>query len=64
MLKRKKERNKVAPSGVWTHAPQFQCSLRAILAYLNTLQSGGNALPMVYLKVIYIQKIYFVELKK
>jgi hypothetical protein len=51
MLKRKKERKKkFFPSGVWTHAPQFQCSLQAILAYLNTLQSGSNALPMVYLK--------------
>jgi hypothetical protein len=50
MLKRKKERKKIAPSWDCTHGPQFQCSLQAILAYLNTLQSGGNALPMVYLK--------------
>jgi hypothetical protein len=39
-VKRKKERKKVDPSGDWTHGPHFQCSI----AYLNTLQSGGNAL--------------------
>jgi hypothetical protein len=45
MIKEKKERKKIDPSGNWTHGPHFQCrTLTVVLAYLNTLQSGGNTL--------------------
>jgi hypothetical protein len=44
----KKEGKKVASSRAWTYAPWISMQWTVVLAYLNTRQSGGNALGRPY----------------